>query len=117
MADHSINMHTLSRILQLKRQGTSNRQIAVTCGLSRDTVNLYVQRMIACSKTIDTLLELNDEERAGILMAPPVPPPLVERYRDLVDRLPELAHELSGAHMTCRVLWDRYWKEFPDCYA
>ena len=117
MADHSINMHTLRRILQLKRQGTSNRQIAVTCGISRDTVNLYVQRMIACSRTIDTLLELNDEERAGILMAPPVPPPLVERYRDLVDRLPELAHELSGAHMTRRVLWERYWKEFPDCYA
>jgi hypothetical protein len=53
----------------------------------------------------------------SILMAPPVPPPLVERYRDLVDRLPELAHELSGAHMTCRVLWELYWKEFPDCYA
>ena len=72
---------------------------------------------IACSRTIDTLDELNDKEMSGILMAPPVPPPLVERYRDLVDRLPELAHELSGAHMTRRVLWERYWKEFPDCYA
>ena len=113
MANHSINTLTLRRILQLKRQGTSNRQIALSCQISRDTVNLYVQRIIACSRTIDTLLELDDEKLAGILMAPPVPPPPDERYLDLEKRLPQLAHELSGAHMTRRVLWEHYRKEFP----
>jgi len=117
MANHSINMLTLRRILQLKRQGTSNRQIALSCQISRDTVNLYVQRIIACSRTIDTLLELDDEKLSGILMAPPVPPPPDERYLDLEKRLPQLAHELSGAHMTRRVLWEHYRKEFPGGYS
>ena len=100
MANHSINMLTLRRILQLKRQGTSNRQIALTCDLSRDTVNLYVQRIIACSRSIDTLLEFDDETLAGILMAPPVPPPADERWEDLKTRLPDLSRDLSGTHLT-----------------
>jgi transposase len=117
MANHSINMLTLRRILQLKRQGTSNRQIALTCDLSRDTVNLYVQRIIACSRSIDTLLEFDDETLAGILMAPPVPPPADERWEDLKTRLPDLSRDLSGTHMTRRVLWERYKKEFPGGYS
>ena len=117
MANHSINMLTLRRILQLKRQGTSNRQIAVSCEISRDTVNLYVQRITTCNRTISALLELDDETLAGILMAPPVAPLKDERYRDLEKRLPDLARELSGPHMTRRVLWERYRKEFPGGYG
>jgi len=69
-----MNILTLRRNLQLKRQGTRNRQIALNCDLSRDTVDHYVHRIIACSQSIDTLLEFDDETLAGILMSPPVAP-------------------------------------------
>ncbi len=50
-------------------------------------------------------------------MAPPVPPPADERWEDLKTRLPDLSRELSGTHMTRRVLWERYRKEFPGGYC
>ncbi len=117
MANHSINLLTLRRVLQHKRQGTSNRQIALTCDLSSDIVNLFVQRIIECSRSVDTLLEFVDETLACILMAPPVPPPADERWEDLKTRLTDLSKDLSGTHMTRRVLWERYKKEFPGGYS
>ncbi len=40
--------HTYVHTKKFKRQGTSNRQIAVSCDLSSGTVNFYVQRGITC---------------------------------------------------------------------
>ena len=54
-------MPQLRRILQLKVQGKSNRSIAQECGVSRDTVNIYIQRLSSSSKTMDELLALDDE--------------------------------------------------------
>jgi DNA-binding NarL/FixJ family response regulator len=51
MSNHSINMLTLRRILLLKRQGNSNRQIAVSFEISWQTVNLYIQRITISNRT------------------------------------------------------------------
>lgn len=44
MANHSIGMIIIKSILKYRLEGLSNRRISQVCNVSRDTVNLYVQR-------------------------------------------------------------------------
>ena len=110
-------MLQLRRILQLKRQGKSNRSIARECGLSRDTVNIYAQRLSSSSKTVDEMLALDDEALADYFMAPPVPEQRDERRIHLSAMIPELLRELDKKHVTRRVLWEEYRAAQPDGYG
>ena len=66
-------MLLLRRLLQLKKQDLSNRKIAQNLQISRDTVNIYVQRISGGGRSVDELLSLTDEHLASYLMAPAVP--------------------------------------------
>ncbi len=73
MANHSISMLLLRRLLQPKKQGLSNRKIANTLQISRDTVNIYVQRIFGGGRRLDELLNLPDDHIANYLMDPAFP--------------------------------------------
>ena len=117
MANHSISMLLLRRLLQLKKQDLSNRKIAQNLQISRDTVNIYVQRISGGGRSVDELLSLTDEHLASYLMAPAVPEKRDMPYEQLMQLLPDLVKELAQPHMTRRVLWEDYRKANPDGYA
>lgn len=117
MANHSISMLLLRRLLQQKKQGLSNRKIANNLQISRDTVNIYVQRISGGGRSLEELLSLTDEHLASYLMAPAVPEKRDKRYEQLMPLLPAMIKELAQPHMTRRVLWEAYRKDNPDGYA
>jgi hypothetical protein len=117
MANHSISMLLLRRLLQQKKQGWSNRKIANNLKISRDTVNIYVQRISGGGRSMDELLRLPDDHLASYLMAPSVPKKRDKQYEQLMPLLPAMVKELAQPYMTRRVLWEDYRKNNPDGYA
>ena len=61
MANKTITMLQLRRLLQLKEQGFSNRQVKRTLNLSRQTVDDYVNRLKQTDKSFKELLKLDEE--------------------------------------------------------
>ena len=117
MANHPISMLLLRLLLQQKKQGLSNRKIVTNLQISRDTVNIYVQRISGGGRSLEELLSLTDEPLASYLMAPAVPEKRDKRYEQLMPLLPAMVKELAQPHMTRRVLWESYRKDNPDGYA
>ena len=66
----------------------SNRKIANNLQISRDTVNIYVQRISGGGRSLDELLSLPDDHLASYLMAPAVPEQRDKRYEQLIRKRP-----------------------------
>ena len=60
MAGKIIDMSRIQQLLQLKKLGLSNRQIAKELKISRDKTNEYVRMAELDSLDIDALLRLDD---------------------------------------------------------
>ena len=60
MAGKTIDMSRIKQLLQLKKLGLSNRQIAKELKISRDKTNEYVRMAELDSLDIDALLRLDD---------------------------------------------------------
>ena len=60
MAGNIIDMSRIKQLLQLKKLGLSNRQIAKELKISRDKTNEYVRMAELDSLDIDALLRLDD---------------------------------------------------------
>ena len=110
-------MLQIRRIIQLREQGKSNREIARELHLSRLTVNGYVKRLNEQEPGIKHLLKLGDEELSSHLYSasPSVPPD--GRYTDLLSRIPGLSDELQKPHATRMILWEEYRQKMPDGYG
>jgi DNA-binding CsgD family transcriptional regulator len=63
MANHAFAMLLLRRLLQLKKQGLSNRKIVQNLQISRHTINIYVHRISGGGRSVDELLSLTNEHR------------------------------------------------------
>ena len=71
MAGKTIDMSRIKQLLQLKKLGLSNRQIAKELKISRDKTNEYVRMAELDSLDIDALLRLDDPvlEKRGTALA------------------------------------------------
>ena len=68
MANKPLSMLLIRRLLQLKGQGSSNRQIAMILRVSRNTLNTYMARIDQCSSSYTDLLKLSDEALATVAL-------------------------------------------------
>ena len=93
-------MLQLRRILQLKLQGKSNREISFELRKSRDTVNGYVKQLSLIGKSFEDLLKLNDEELSSLAFNEPSCVKTDWRFADLQQRIPSLCDELKKPHAT-----------------
>ena len=110
-------MLQVRRILQLRSQGKSNRDIARELHKSRTTVNDYVRRITESGRDIQQLLELSDQELSSHLQACCPPVPADSRLEDLMNRQQYLIAELQKRHTTRMVLWEEYREQVPDGYG
>ncbi len=110
-------MLQIRRILQLKSNGKSNREIASELPMSRDTVNEYVRRLTQLEKSFDKLLKLTDQELSSLVYKEPVSQQKDYRLADLQRRIPTLCDELKKPHATRMILWEEYQREVPDGYG
>lgn len=117
MANKTITMLRLRRILQLKEQGFSNRRISGMLKLSRQTVDDYVNRLKQAEKSFKYLLELDDETLQVLAFQQPDVAVLNDKYTDLQSRLPGFAEDLKNRKTTRVILWEEYRQQVPEGYS
>jgi transposase len=116
MAGTIIEMSTIKQVLQMSRDGLSNRQIAKTIGISRDKVNEYVK--------------LAEKDSLGIIGLQKLEDPILERrfhsgnpaYTDermdaFLEMLPDFVEQLRHKHVTRFMVWEEYRERHPDGYG
>ena len=94
MAGKTIDMSRIKQLLQLKKLGLSNRQIAKELKISRDKTNEYVRMAELDSLDIDALLRLDDpvlEKR----FHPGNPAYTDSRMETFLELLPEFVEQLQ----------------------
>ena len=117
MANKTITMLQIKRILQLKKQDKSNREIARVLNISRLTVNVYVKRIQEQGRGIEQLLKMGEEELSSLLQSANEPVPAHWRFEDLMTRIPALIDELKKPHATRMIIWEEYRQQVPDGYS
>ncbi|MDP4282045.1 MAG: IS21 family transposase [Bacteroidota bacterium] len=117
MSNRPLTMLQIRRILQLKSNGKSNREIAREIHLSRETVNEYIRRLNPLEKNPQDLLVLTDPELSSLFYKEPSSQATDWRWSDLQSRLPVLYDELQKPHATRTILWEEYRQMVPEGYG
>ena len=110
-------MLQIKRILQLKNNGKSNREIARELHLSRNTVNTYVRHLSQLDKDSEELLKLGDDEFSSLVQNEQSLLQKDSRFVDFQQRLPTLCDELKKPKATRMILWEEYRLQVSDGYS
>ena len=108
MANKPIPMLLIKRLLQLKEQGSSNRQISEILHVTRNTVGAYVTRINNCGRSYKELLQLNDEDLADAVLSVKAEPDKDCKYADFEQRLKYFTEQLKNKKTTKQILWEEY---------
>lgn len=115
MARKPIEIMKLKQIIQLKDQGTSNREISDILSIHRNTVNKYVRLIAASGHSLQALREMDD---AGLERLFPTTDTVDDdRYEVLSPYFPYFAGELKKTGCTKLVLWKWYISRHPGGYG
>jgi transposase len=117
MANKTITMLQLRRVIQLKEKGLSNRQIKKHLNLYRKTIDEYVNRVKQTGKSYKDLLKLGDEALGLLLFQQPQNTVASEKYNDLQSRLPGYVNELTNSKATRIILWEEYRQQVSEDYS
>ncbi len=110
MANRSMRMDIIQKMIRFRSEGKGIRQIARILGISRNTVRKYLQRM-AEAKGFD---QLTPAEQRAIFY------PLMEsesREVHLQSMLPDLLCELKKPGVTRMLLWEEYIRSYPQGFS
>lgn len=108
-------MSKIKQLLQMHRQGMSNRHISRELELDKETVNGYIRKITANGFSIEELLLLDDPVLESKFMAGS-PAYTQERFEAFKELIPYLEAELGRKHVTRRQLWNEYICDHSDGY-
>ena len=117
MANTTISMNKIRKILRLYDQGKGKLTIAGYLDLSRTTVRKYITAFDSCGlslKQVDSLTDEELEELFGKVTEKNSNASL--RMQALRRCFPKIERELKRTGVTRMLLWEDYMKEFPDGY-
>jgi len=114
MAGQRIDIMDLRQLIQLKRKGLSNRKVAQALGVSRNTVNTYIQAFTGHELSYEQLEGLSEGELAGLF--PQADSKDRKRYEQLTGYFPTFENELRKTGCTLQTLWRSYLGDHPDGY-
>ena len=117
MANKSIGMTQVRRIIQLKAEGQSKLKISKLLHLHRATLDNYLSRIEASGKSYQELLLLKDEQLVNLAYTAPVAVQSDERIEDLKKHFPYYIQELTRSGVTRRILWEEYREADPGGYS
>ena len=115
MAAKTISMSTIKQVLRLKAQGKSIKYITRAIGISRNTVKKYLRMSEECDFSENQILGCEDEE-LELLFKGNAKVNKSNRYHHFTEHLDYLLKELQRPHVTRRLLWVEYKKQFPGGY-
>ena len=115
MAGKLTSMSKIKQLIQLHESGVSNRQIALTLGLNKGTVNDYVNKLKSGGMQSKELLRLDEPVLEGKFSAGTAAftDPRFEQFK---EQLPYFEKELERKHVTRYLLWREYLDKYPSGY-
>jgi transposase len=113
MANKSIVMSKLRRLLQLHNQGKSKLFISKYLDLSRNTVDKYLAILKITGKPVEDLLLLDDIGLEKIFVKKPVKTPS-DKLKKLHAFFPYMDKQLKKTGVTKMMMWKEYLKKHPD---
>ncbi|HTJ51744.1 MAG TPA: IS21 family transposase [Cyclobacteriaceae bacterium] len=117
MANKTITMLQIRKILQLLDRGFSQRRIAREVDISRNTVQDYCVKIVKTGQPVKKLLLLGDHELNQCITSDRSVPLKDNRYERLAPRLPEYLKELNRTGVTRLLLWREYCRLEADAYS
>jgi len=115
MAGKVTEMSRIKHLLRLHASGTSNRRIAETLGLNRETVNNYIRKLETGGMATEALLEMDDPVLEGKFIAGTAAY-TDKRFEAFKELLPYFEKELGKKHVTRYLLWQEYLSKYPSGY-
>lgn len=115
MSNKLVTMQQVRLIIHLQR-GQSGRRIAQELSLSRNTVKLYVDRIMSSSLSLDAIQLMNDADLSDLVYPSLKKFSADERRFDFTGRTDFFLSELKRTGVTRRLQWEEYKKEFPGGY-
>jgi transposase len=117
MANKTLTMLPIKRVLQLLNAGLSQRKIAKTLGISRNTVQDYCLKFIKSGLPHDGLLAMDDHALNELLFSGRAVPLKDDRYQNLAPQLAHYSKELGRTGVTRLLLWKEYCGQQADPYS
>lgn len=118
----SLRMHQIRRIIEFHQQGCSIRQIEKLSGISRNTIREYLRRILVSSRSLEEILELDDESLQVIVYVEPIEKSRSgrsadDRYDSIESQMVYYTSELRRRGVTRQLLWKEYRTDHPDGYS
>lgn len=116
MAYTTKDMNTIKQVILRHIQGESNRSIAKSLSISKNTVNRYMSLAREDSLSLRELVAL-DDVALDFRLNGGSPAYADDRFADFMERLPYFEEQMRHKHMTLQLLWEEYRCEVPDGYG
>lgn len=119
MANQKIETMDLQHLLKLKAKGYSNRRVAQSIGISRNTANDYVQLFSKSGRSFEELsqLSLGDLKKLEEQLSAKPEPVVSQKYGQLEAHIPKYLQELKRPGCTYQDLWYQYRSLYTDGYG
>jgi len=117
MANTSISMIKVKRIVQLKVEGFSKNKISQNLGIHRKTLDDYLFKLELTGNSFKDLLSWKEEDLASLVFNTNNVRSPDSRLKDLQDRFSYIAEQLTHPGVTKRLLWEEYKMSKPDGYG
>ena len=108
MANKSIGMTQVRRIIQLKAEGHSKLKISAALHLHRATLDTYLSRIEASGKSYPELLLLTDDQLVNLAYTSSALVQVDKRIEALQKQFGYYRKELTRPGVTRRTLWEEY---------
>lgn len=115
MANTTISMSKIRKILRMYSNGRSIMSIAAQADASRNTVKKYLASFKSSGFTFGEVDALNDKELEDFFGKSRERPPS-GRMQSMLRCFPHVDKELKRTGVNRHILWAEYYKEFPDGY-
>jgi transposase len=117
MANKTISMTQLKRIIQLKAEGHSKLSISKKLGIHRNTLTDYLFKLDGSGKSYQELFSESDNYLSGLVFNTANTRIPDARLAELEKRFPYLTKQLKENGVTRRILWEEYRISCPDGYG
>jgi len=114
MANKRKDTMEIKQLLLLQSNGQSNRQIAIQLGMSRNTVNRYIQFFTSLNLTEVQLNALREEDLLKLFKKEKKEN---NRETELISYFPEVKKNKSRAGFTFQKIWEEYKQLYEDGYS
>lgn len=116
MAGKLIAMRKIRQILQMLKQGNSQKEIHRNTKVSINTIKAYKRKISSSRMGIDQMLKMDDLKLSKVFSSGDPAYKDDQRYRELKSQLSYLAKELEKTGVTKGLLWEEYIEANPEGY-